>query len=108
MTEEEAEGMAPGGEALPVSAGSRNPWDSGLYDESFGVITRLGAGVVDLLAPRPGERILDLGCGTGHLTAQIAEAGAEVIGIDAAEAMIARARETYPHLRFRVARGEDF
>jgi len=89
-------------------SGSRNPWDSGLYDESFRVITRLGTGVVDLLAPRPGERILDLGCGTGHLTAQIADAGAEVIGIDAAEAMIARAREAYPHLRFEVGRGEDF
>jgi trans-aconitate methyltransferase len=87
---------------------SRNRWDSGLYDESFGVITRLGAGVVDLLVPRAGERILDLGCGTGHLTARIAEAGAEVIGIDAAEAMIARAREAYPNLRFEVGRGEDF
>jgi trans-aconitate methyltransferase len=97
-----------GGAAEHDPAGSRNAWDSGLYDESFGVITRLGTGVVDLLAPRPGEQILDLGCGTGHLTAQIADAGAEVIGIDAAEAMIARAREAYPHLRFRVARGEDF
>jgi len=89
-------------------AGSRNAWDSTRYDESFGIITRLGSGVVDLLAARPGERILDLGCGTGHLTAQIAQAGAEVMGIDAAEPMIARAREAYPALRFEVARGEDF
>lgn len=108
MTEGETTGMTPGGEALQTSAGSRNPWDSELYDESFGVITRLGAGVVDLLAPRPGERILDLGCGTGHLTAQIAEAGADVIGIDAAEAMIIRARELYPRLRFEVARADEF
>jgi trans-aconitate methyltransferase len=89
-------------------ADSRNPWDSRRYDESFGIITRLGAGVVDLLAPGPGERILDLGCGTGHLTAQIADAGAEVLGIDADEAMVARARGAYPHLRFEVARGESF
>jgi SAM-dependent methyltransferase len=95
-------------EAEREVAGSRNPWDSRLYDESFGVITRLGASVVDLLAPRPGERILDLGCGTGHLTAQIADAGAEVIGIDADQAMVARARGVYPHLRFEVARGEGF
>src|SRR5215216_4067526 len=83
-------------------------WDSRLYDESFGIITQLGAGVVELLAPRPGERIVDLGCGTGGLTAQIAAAGAEVIGIDASPAMIARARESYPELRFEVAKGEDF
>ena len=89
-------------------AGSRNAWDSRLYDESFGIITRLGTGVVDLLAPRPGERIVDLGCGTGHLTAQIADAGAEVIGLDADQAMVARARSVYPHLRFEAARGEAF
>jgi trans-aconitate methyltransferase len=87
---------------------SESSWDSWLYDESFAIITEFGAGVVELLAPQPGERIVDLGCGTGGLTAQIAVAGAEVVGIDASEAMIARARELYPHLRFEVARGEDF
>jgi trans-aconitate methyltransferase len=95
-------------ESMRGVAGSETRWDSTLYDESFGIITRLGAGVVELLAPKPGERIIDLGCGTGALTAQIAAAGAEVVGIDASEAMIARARELYPHLRFEVARGEDF
>jgi trans-aconitate methyltransferase len=83
-------------------------WDSTLYEESFGIITQFGAGVVELLAPRPGERIVDLGCGTGGLTAQIAAAGADVLGIDSSEAMIARARELCPGLRFEVARGEDF
>src|SRR3954447_14185888 len=83
-------------------------WDSTLYDESFSIITRFGAGVVELLAPRPVERIVDLGCGTGGLTAEIAAAGAEVIGIDASEAMIARARELYPYLQFEVAMGQDF
>src|SRR5688500_9987195 len=83
-------------------------WDSTLYDESFGIITQLGAGVVELLAPQPGERIVDLGCGTGGLTAQIAAAGAAVVGVDASETMIARARELYPLLRFEVARGEEF
>jgi len=83
-------------------------WDSRLYDESFRIITQLGAGVVELLAPRPGERIVDVGCGTGALTAQIAAAGAEIVGIDASEAMVARARELYPQLRFEVAKGEEF
>jgi trans-aconitate methyltransferase len=111
--------MADGGESGKVAGrpgGQENEghhlaetgWDSTLYDESFGIITRLGAGVVELLAPRQGEQIVDLGCGTGGLAAQIAAAGADVVGIDASEAMITRARELYPHLRFEVARGEDF
>jgi SAM-dependent methyltransferase len=45
-----------------------------------------------LLAPRPGERILDLGCGEGALTARLAEAGATVVGVDASEAMVTAAR----------------
>src|SRR5215218_3207528 len=97
-----------GDESMRAVAGSRTRWDSKLYDESFGIITQLGAGVIEMLAPRPGERIVDLGCGTGALTAQIAAAGAEVLGIDASAAMIARAKELYPRLRFEVARGENF
>src|SRR3954452_19915632 len=95
-------------ESLQGGGGSGMRWDSTLYDESFAIITQLGAGVIELLAPRPGERIIDLGCGTGALTAEIAATGAEVLGIDASEAMIARARELYPQLQFEVARGEDF
>jgi trans-aconitate methyltransferase len=94
--------------AEPGTPGIGDSWDSQLYDESFNIITRLGAGLLDLLAPRPGERIVDLGCGTGDLTAQIATAGAEVIGIDASEAMIDRAKERFPQIRFEVARGQNF
>jgi trans-aconitate methyltransferase len=101
-------GASQGNASMRGVAGSETRWDSTLYDESFGIITRLGAGVVELLAPQPGERIIDLGCGTGALTAQIAAAGAEVLGIDASEAMIARAKELYPELRFEIGNGEDF
>jgi trans-aconitate methyltransferase len=85
-----------------------NAWDAEAYDRTVSIVTRLGASVLDLLAPGPGLRVLDLGCGTGHLTAQIAAAAADVIGLDAAPSMIQRARALYPHLRFEVARGEDF
>src|SRR5262249_40887549 len=101
-------GTKDSGEDGPGVTDTGTTWDSALYDGSFTVITRFGADVLALLAPRPGERIVDLGCGTGHLTAQIAAAGADVEGIDAAAGMIARAREVYPQLRFTVARGEDF
>jgi trans-aconitate methyltransferase len=101
-------GAGQGDASIEGVAGSETRWDSTLYDESFGIITRLGAGVVELLAPQSGERIIDLGCGTGALTAQIVAAGAEVLGIDASEAMIARARELYPEIRFEIGAGEDF
>ena len=52
---------------------------------------------------KPGERILDLGCGTGPLTRRIADAGADVVGVDASAAMVAKARANYPGLRFDVA-----
>ena len=54
------------------------------------------------LRPQPGERILDLGCGTGELTAQIAESGAAVTGVDASGQMIAAAQSQYPNLTFDV------
>jgi SAM-dependent methyltransferase len=49
--------------------------------------------VVHLLAPRPGERILDLGCGDGVLAAKLAEMGCKVIGVDASEMQVAAARK---------------
>ena len=52
----------------------------------------LGLPVLHLLAPQTGERILDLGCGDGALTARLVEAGAMVVGVDASEAMVAAAR----------------
>lgn len=83
-------------------------WDPAGYERHCGFVAALGRGVVDLLAPQPGERILDLGCGTGTLTAEIAAAGAEAWGLDADPAMIARARAQHPGLRFVVGDGQDF
>jgi SAM-dependent methyltransferase len=77
-------------------------WDSGLYDDKHSFIWKLGASLLDLLKAQPEERILDVGCGTGHLTAQIASAGAICIGIDRSHDMIRQALENYPHLQFQV------
>jgi SAM-dependent methyltransferase len=55
-------------------------------------VPALGAPLIDRLDPRPGERILDLGCGDGTLTLQIAARGATVVGVDASPEMIAAAR----------------
>jgi trans-aconitate 2-methyltransferase len=75
-------------------------WDPELYEARHNFVWRLGEGVVELLAPRAGERILDLGCGPGQLTKKIAESGAEVVGLDASPEMIGQARQNYPELRF--------
>src|SRR2546426_4473659 len=85
-----------------------NKWDTTLYDQQHSFVWRYGADLLELLAPRPGERILDLGAGTGHLTAQIAAAGAEVIGLDAAPSMVEQARNNYPNLEFVQADAVEF
>jgi 2-polyprenyl-3-methyl-5-hydroxy-6-metoxy-1,4-benzoquinol methylase len=51
---------------------------------------------------RPGDRALDLGCGDGTFTAELAAAGADVLGVDIAEAAIARAHTHHPDQQFRV------
>jgi trans-aconitate methyltransferase len=79
-------------------------WDPETYARHGRFVSDLGAGVVELLAPRPGERILDVGCGDGALTATIAAAGAEVVGVDASEEQVAAARMR--GLDARVARAE--
>jgi trans-aconitate methyltransferase len=75
-------------------------WNAPLYDASHAFVWEFGRDLLALLAPQPGERILDIGSGTGHLTAEIAQSGAEVLGIDRSEAMIAQARDNFPQLAF--------
>lgn len=82
-------------------------WNAGLYDSRHAFVWQMAAGVLDLLKPSAGERILDLGCGTGHLTAQIAAAGASVVGIDGSPAMIDEARKNYPGLEFQVMNADE-
>jgi trans-aconitate methyltransferase len=67
-------------------------WNPTAYAEVGAFVPTLGAGVLEWLAPQPGERILDLGCGDGQLTAKIVASGAEVVGVDASAAMIAGAQ----------------
>ncbi len=85
-----------------------NQWNVGLYEQKHSYVWKYGAEILKILSPQASERILDLGCGTGQLTAEIAQSGAEVVGLDRAESAIAQAQANYPQLEFRVGNGADF
>jgi trans-aconitate methyltransferase len=67
-------------------------WDPQSYGREGAFVHQLAGGVVEWLAPQPGERILDLGCGDGQLTERLAATGAIVTGVDASVAMVEAAR----------------
>lgn len=71
---------------------ARQHWSAARYAEAAHFVPALGTPVLELLAPRPGERILDLGCGDGVLTEKIVAAGATVVAVDAGSDMVAAAR----------------
>lgn len=83
-------------------------WDLNLYEQKHAFVFEYGKGLIPVLAPQPDELILDLGCGTGHLSQTIAESGAHVIGIDSSPDMIEKAHHTYPDLEFLVADAANF
>lgn len=72
----------------------QQPWNAQNYAENGRFVADLAGGVFELLGIRPGERILDLGCGDGVLTQKIAAAGAEVTGVDSSPAMIEAAKRS--------------
>ncbi len=92
-----------GSRALPAIASIRRQeageppmtsqqWDAARYAGNAGFVPVLGRPVLEWLDPRPGERILDLGCGDGALTAELAATGARVLGVDASPQLIEAAR----------------
>jgi len=72
--------------------GTAQHWDPERYARNARFVADLGAPVVELLAPKPGERILDLGCGDGALTEKLATLGVVVFGVDASPEQVAAAR----------------
>jgi SAM-dependent methyltransferase len=66
----------------------------------WGGSRRLRQSLVNALDVQPGHRILELGCGTGQVTARLLAAGADVVAVDALPAMLDRARTRAPRARF--------
>lgn len=67
-------------------------WDPERYAQHAAFVPSLGQPLLELLAPQAGERILDLGCGDGALTMDLAAAGAIVLAVDASPEQVAAAR----------------
>jgi len=87
---------------------SNQVWKTELYDTKIGFVSEFGKEVIDLLKPAYGERILDLGCGTGDLAYEISKTGAIVTGMDLSKEMITAARQKYPNINFFIGNAEDF
>lgn len=83
-------------------------WSADGYARHAAFVPALGAPLIDRLDPKPGERILDLGCGDGVLTEQIAQRGATTVGVDASPAMIEAARARGLDARLVNAEGLTF
>jgi SAM-dependent methyltransferase len=71
---------------------TQQTWSAEGYDKHARFVSDLGMPVFQLLDPRPGERILDLGCGDGALTRKLVEQGCRALGIDSSPDMIKAAR----------------
>lgn len=78
--------------ALPGGAIVEQHWDPARYQRNAGFVPELGRVMLEWLAPQAGERILDLGCGDGVLTAVLAET-CTVIGVDHSSEQVAAARQ---------------
>lgn len=83
-------------------------WNAAEYAAKGRFVADLASPVVDLLAPQPGERILDLGCGDGALTEKLRQTGADVIGIDASPQMVQAARARGLEVHQQSAESLDF
>ena len=85
-----------------------NQWNAQSYERNARFVSDLGTPVLNLLAPQSGERILDLGCGDGVLTAKLVATGCDVIGIDPSEDFVQAAISSGIDARLGDARRLDF
>jgi len=89
-----------------MNAITQQAWNPTLYDNAAAFVPKLAADLVDVLAPQAGERVLDVGCGTGDLTQTLAATGAKTLGLDASNDMVSEARRKHPQLEFVVGDGQ--
>lgn len=83
-------------------------WNAEKYTEDFQFVHKYGEDVLSLLNIKKGDRVVDLGCGNGKLSVKLKEMGADVLGIDGSEEMLAIARDNYNDINFQHADAVDF
>lgn len=77
-------------------------WNAVLYDNKHGFVAEYGKGLLEFVPKNENQSILDLGCGTGILTSQLANFAGTLIGVDSSENMIEMAQKQYPNIKFMV------
>lgn len=77
-------------------------WNAQLYDYNHTFVSKYGSQLIDMLQPQPGEKILDLGCGTGDLANELSTHDVTIIGVDQSANMITQAKKKYPHISFEL------
>lgn len=82
-------------------------WNSGLYDKKHDFVAEYGKGLLEFIPHNPKQTILDLGCGTGTLTAQLADMCDKVIGVDSSQSMIEKAKFQFGDIEFIVCNALD-
>ncbi|WP_432633042.1 class I SAM-dependent methyltransferase [Brachyspira sp.] len=82
-------------------------WNSQLYDNKHDFVAEYGKGLLEFIPDNKEQTILDLGCGTGVLTAQLRDYGSKVIGVDSSENMIDKAKKQFGNIEFMVCDALD-
>jgi trans-aconitate methyltransferase len=84
---------------------SEHRWNAEGYGRHARFVADLATDLIELVAPRAGERILDLGCGDGAFSGMVAASGADVVGLDSSPELVSAARAR--GLRAEVGDGRD-
>lgn len=77
-------------------------WNAALYDNKHDFVSEYGKGLLEFVPENKRQHILDLGCGTSILTAQLANLAGEVIGVDHSKNMIEKAQRQFSDIQFMV------
>ncbi len=83
-------------------------WNPELYKNKHAFVFDYGESLIELLNPQKEERILDLGCGTGELTAKIGQSCPNIIGMDKSVEMIHQAKLDFKGVHYKVGDASDF
>lgn len=86
--------------ALNLGEAIKDEMNSQLYDNKHDFVAEYGKGLLEFIPDNKEQSILDLGCGTGTLTAQLNNLGNRVIGVDSSQNMIDKAKEQFGNIEF--------